>query len=393
MNRWMAMVWLVLLTAGCQTTRVADSAPAARPAVARSLESAMPAAAPPPGQGLAYRSANRREDGTLLAAADAPAGLWIRVADVGQGLCVVGVTEDGYSFLIDAGHWTGRRCAAAVDTLLPNGAGISLVVLTHNDSDHLGNLKEILERDVDTILWTGRVPPDCKAGSRHCPATYRKAVEAIGKAAQRGTTVINLKTTPMQPGETFVLGDVEVMFLAGWHDFPDTTGLGEAERENVVSIMTRISYGGHAILVTGDAIGRPLNAPDSACIGSEAWAVHHLDPEWLSADVLVASHHGADNGSAACFITAVAPEHVIFSAGGGYGHPRQSTAERLGRLGIDAEGMLRSDRGSDSEADEWEDGMVPRCGDSAGDDDIDIVATAGQRLDIGYTNADRCSIP
>lgn len=377
MSRVLALVWM--LAAGCQTTQDRVSAPAAMPALVRSVE-------PAEVVGARIGSAERP-----LAVTDEPPGLWIRVVDVGQALCVIGVAASGHSFLIDAGHWNGGQCAKTMETMLPDAAGLSLIVLTHNDSDHLGDLPEILQRDVDTILWTGRVPPGCRRGAASgCPRTYQAAAKAVGNAARRGTTVINLKTTPLQSGQVFELGDVEIMFLAGWNEFPDVTGLSPAERENAISIMTRISYGGSSVLVTGDAIGRPLDGADDACDASEAWAVQHLDPDWLSADVLIASHHGGDNGSAECFITAVAPEHVVFSAGAQHDHPRQSTAERFMRLGVRAERMLRTDRGSKSERDEWVDGLAARCGDAGGDDDIDIVFTANESLDIGYASADHC---
>lgn len=389
MRRGLIAVVLLLLASsvGCQTQTMREPPPA-RAAIVRSLESA-------PAPRAFEATTNVTADVTtnaLATAAETPAGLWVRVADVGQALCVIGVTRDGYTFLIDAGHWNGGRCAAALEELVPDGGGLSLVVLTHSDSDHLGDLPEILERDVDTILWTGRVPPACRrGGGAGCASAYKAAARAIGKAAGRGSTVINLKTTAMTPGEIFELGDVEIMFLAGWHDFPDVAGLSPAERENVISIMVRISYGGNSMIVTGDAIGRPLDGPADACRASEAWAVGNLDADWLSADVLVASHHGGDNGSANCFISAVAPRYVVFAAGTQHEHPRQTTAERFLRLGVPAERLLRTDRGSKSERHEWVDGIIARCGDVAGDDSIDILFTAGQPLDIGYVAEDRCA--
>ena len=388
MIRLIALAALFFLISACQTTPVRSSDPTARPAVTRSLETA--GGPPPPTPSSLQRTDSNVGNRFLGHLKNRRAGLWLRVADVGQGQCIVGVTDNGYSFLIDAGHWTNRNCAAAVDQLLPNGGGLSLVILTHSDSDHLGNLSEILERDVDTILWTGRVPVKCRRGGTDCPGTYTKAASAIGKATTEGATVINLKTTPLHSGQAFTLGDVEITFLAGWNDFPDADGLDDSERENAVSIMSRISYGGHSILVTGDAIGRKRDSHDLNCIGSENWAVQNVTPFLLDADVLLASHHGADNGSASCFIASVTPEYVIFSAGGGHNHPRHSAAERFIRHGVDPNKMLRTDRGSNSELQEWDDHITSRCGDEAGDDDIDILVTAGQKLDIGYIQQDDC---
>jgi len=48
--------------------------------------------------------------------------------------------------------------------------------------------------------------------------------------------------------------------------------MSPSEISNAVSIMVRISHGGRSILVTGDAIGRPLRgSDDETCTGSEGW--------------------------------------------------------------------------------------------------------------------------
>lgn len=255
---WAIGILVVIALAGCRATQVQvrEDRTLAKPVVIRSLESV-------------GRISTRRAGGDVAPAPSAPY-LRVRVVDVGAALCVVGTTADGHSFLIDAGNFKGTRCAEAVDTLLPADAGLSLVILSHSDSDHLGNLPQILERDVDTLLWTGRVPPKCyPLTAPACPKTYRNAVDAIAKAAARGTTVISLQTTELNSGQVFEIGQAEVTFLAGWHESP-WPDLPDSELENAISIVTRVTHGGNALLVTGDAIGRPLDGPDNACEASEA---------------------------------------------------------------------------------------------------------------------------
>ena len=324
-----------------------------------------------------------------------PPDLHVRVVDVGQGLCVVGLTAEGYTFLVDAGHWIGNACADGVDKLLPD-MGLSMVVLTHSDGDHLGNLPLILEsREVGTLLWTGYTPPHCThVGASGC-TTFFNAREAIGEVAADQSSVLNLKTTPLASGQVFELGEVEITFLAGWHEFPDVGQMSPSEISNAVSIMVRISHGGRSILVTGDAIGRPLRgSDDETCTGSEGWAVENVEADLLSADVLIASHHGGNNGSAKCFITAVAPEFVIFSAGGGHGHPHRETVARFLAAGIPEAHLLRTDRGSNSASDaeegEWAETSVPACGDGSKDDDIDILFGSDGGITTSYVEPNRC---
>src|SRR5690606_39957721 len=66
-----------------------------------------------------------------------------RVVDVGPGLCVVISIPGGYDMLYDAGHWNGGTCESAVRELVTDER-VELVVLSHSDGDHLGELPEIL---------------------------------------------------------------------------------------------------------------------------------------------------------------------------------------------------------------------------------------------------------
>ena len=78
---------------------------------------------------------------TMLLAFATPAsaqadGAYLRVVDVGAGLCVVAVTPDGHSMVFDAGRGS-ERCTEAVRELIP-GRRIDLLVLSHSDADHVG---------------------------------------------------------------------------------------------------------------------------------------------------------------------------------------------------------------------------------------------------------------
>ena len=111
-------------------------------------------------------------------------------------------------------------------------------------------------------------------------------------------------------------------------------------------------------------------------------------PVALAAGVLVAPHHGADNGSSTCFIEAVDPDFVIFSAGSQFGHPRDSTARRYLDHGVGLDSIFRTDRGDDEDGDvgsfEWKNGSVSGCQDQKGDDDVDIVIVEGGALSVAF---------
>jgi hypothetical protein len=64
---------------------------------------------------------------------------------------------------------------------------------------------------------------------------------------------------------------------------------------------------------TADTVGRRLGDDDTACKDAEKVMVdrHNAGQAPLASDVLVAPHHGGNNGSSACFIQAVAPQFVV----------------------------------------------------------------------------------
>ena len=69
-------------------------------------------------------------------------------------------------------------------------------------------------------------------------------------------------------------------------------------------------------------------------------------PEALRTDVLVVPHHGGKGSSTPAFVSAVAPEHAVFSAGyrNAFGHPRPDIVARYGNSSIwrtDRDGALR----------------------------------------------------
>ena len=104
----------------------------------------------------------------------------------------------------------------------------------------------------------------------------------------------------------------------------------------------------------------------------------------IDSDVLVAPHHGADNGCAKKFIKEVSPKYVIFSAGWDHEHPRQATVNRIrAALNPDPK-MFRTDLGDKKRPGEWAEGSKDTDQDKAGDDDVDILIDKDGKLTVEY---------
>lgn len=303
--------------------------------------------------------------------------LYARFVDVGAGLCVVVLAPNDGVLVYDAGRWTGSKCSDAVDELVGE-RDIDLLVLSHGDGDHIGDVPAILNRHtVRQVLWTG----DPRESD-----TWQAANSAVARAERKGTRVYNLGTTQVQPGTVFEFGDALATFVAGWHKSPWRLS-EDSELRNVIGIVMRISFDNRHVLLTGDTIGREHEAEDDMCEFAEAFMV--ANAVQLTASVMSAPHHGGDNGSSTCFIKAVNPDVVVFSAGHQYKHPRAATVRRYLRAGIPEEQLMRTDRGDDEGGEEWQ--SKSGCGDSVGDDDIELRIPTGKDASIKYLRANICS--
>lgn len=289
-----------------------------------------------------------------------------RIVDVGPGFCAITVIDDKHYFLFDAGHWRGGQCYDALSDMVQSNT-IELMVLSHSDSDHLGDAGKILNNySVKTIVRTGML---------RSTKTWERMDRAVKEEVDYGAKEYNLQEFELIPGKlNFSLGDAKISILYGKGDW---TGLSMSENRNAVSIVAKLSYSGHSILFTGDTIGRRLDDPADACKDAESAMVdlHNADEISLKSDVIIASHHGGNNGSSSCFINAVSPEFVVFPAGHDHGHPAFDTYTRYINAGVDKNKIYRTDL-NDAEDDtdrDWEDESLTNCIDVAGDDDIEIT--------------------
>ena len=218
-----------------------------------------------------------------------PGQLWITVLDVGQGLSVLLQTHR-HNLLYD----TGARYSSGFDVgeavvfpaLLSMGVRkLDVLLLSHADNDHAGGAPYIAANmQVDKIL-----------------------------AGQYADIPPELKAQPCRPGAVWNWDGVEFEIIHS----PPATG-----SPNDQSCVLRARNGEQAVLLPGDV--------------SKKGEYQMLTKE-LSADVLLAPHHGSHTSSSYAFIRRVAPRWVVFSAGrySQYGHPHPSVVQRYRELHIE----------------------------------------------------------
>lgn len=215
--------------------------------------------------------------------------------DVGQGDSAVVETPSGNSLVVDTGT-TGKEAAAYLR--YRGKSSINALLLSHNDSDHIGGHEYLLRNfKVLHVFDNGRVD-------------YKDDVlKSYGKAIRH-----------LKRGDVATLGGATVTTLHPYDDFiPDK----KLSSENDYSMVMKLALSGHSFLFTGDLM--KTGEEDIASLGS-----------LLKADVLKVAHHGSHSSTTGPFLALVNPTVAVISSGvdNQFGHPHQETLDRLRGLQV-----------------------------------------------------------
>jgi competence protein ComEC len=252
-----------------------------------------------------------------------PGVLEITVIDVGQGDSLLIAFPDGKLMLVDGGgipsfgRTVKTRLDIGEDVVAPylwtrSIKHLDVVALTHAHEDHIGGLAAIVRDFNVKELWTGATP------------SYPSWDGLQQAASARGVAI-----RPMQRGAPFSFGGASIQVLAPLTDYVP----GSAPKNND-SLVLRLTFGRHSVLLTGDMekqIEQQLLAEG---------AIQHTD-------VLKVGHHGSKSSSTPAFLDALHPAFALISDGfeNSYGHPHAQTIDNLAERRIttyrtDRQGLL-----------------------------------------------------
>lgn len=219
----------------------------------------------------------------------------VTVLDVGQGLSVLLQTPEG-NLLYDTGppRGDGTQSARGILPVLSKLGVTQLhtLIISHWHDDHAGALPGLLaQMPVGRVYYGGSLP------------------QRYAEVAERSDW------RPCLQGQVWQLGDVHFSML-----HPSTSSvLRDNQREvNNHSCVLRIENGHESLLLTGD-IEREVESRLVASAGMP-----------LSADWLLAAHHGSNSSSTLGFLQAVAPRCLLVSAGAynRFDHPHPDVVAR-----------------------------------------------------------------
>lgn len=213
--------------------------------------------------------------------------------DVGQGDCTV-VQCSGKTMIIDAGE-EGSEKAIASSLRKLNIDFFDYAVGTHDHSDHVGSLDNIIEEyAVGKVLLS---PYQSSGGS------YGFA--AVKKAAQTK----NIPVEEAKAGYEFHLGEAKLTVLSPKE---------KSEEVNDTSLVIKAQYKDISFIFMADA------EKESENIIIESGAE-------INADVIKVGHHGSNTSSSYHFLRDVMPKYAVISLGEGnsYGHPHEEVMSRF----------------------------------------------------------------
>ena len=304
---WSVAVAYAALLAGMELLlrRLAARRPPAKEGAARSrARSLRPALAVPAGVALAMVCLLLAWPfGSATPAVTPSADLAVRVLDVGQGDAILLDPPDGDPVLVD----TGPPGDGVEDRLRELGIrSLAAIVISHDQSDHAGDLGSLLG-----ALHVGRL-------------VYGRAAPRLHAAA------LAAGAEPYRLAEGGEIDSGSLRLSALW---PPRELLGETgEDPNLLCLVLVAQWRHFSMLLTGDA---------------ESEAVP-MDPGPI--DVLKVSHHGSADAGLGSLLDRSVPKLAVISVGAGnsYGHPTDAT---LAELRAHEVPTMRTDEGGEIDVD------------------------------------------
>jgi competence protein ComEC len=227
-------------------------------------------------------------------------GLRVTVLDVGQGDAILLDPADGKPVLIDGGP-PGDALRSHLEA--KGVSELAAAVVTHDQSDHVGGIEELL----------GSFP-------------IRRLIYAQpGADFLRDARAIGVPATSIAEGSEVDSGSLHLEAL-----WPPRSVINEDESAdpNRAALVLLARWRGFSMLLTADA---------------EAEAVP-IDPGPI--DVLKVAHHGSDDAGLDALLDRTVPRLSVISVGAenSYGHPTAATISSLAKHGVRT---LRTDESGD----------------------------------------------
>ena len=250
-------------------------------------------------------------------------GFSVNYIDVGEGDAIFINFADGKTMLIDCGTENARNYNAVKRYLDEyTGGTLNYFVLTHTDSDHVGNAAKLIENyTVETAFVPDLLQPENFNPYYRAYSLLQEKEVDIKYSAVGGKVVGEDYYLVMLSPNAKTTTDSAYDVFNSYEDPP-------ADVRNNVSPIIYLEYKGVRFIFTGDA---GFSQEQVALNNVKNNIVNKSKVNLTDIDFLKVSHHGSDDASGDEFLQTLTPKNAVISVGGDNrnNHPTPQTLTRI----------------------------------------------------------------
>lgn len=267
-------------------------------------------------------------------------GLHVHFIDIGLGKAIAIRTDDGTNFLIDCGKETEHKKLFGYleQHFFENKTEkvFDYFILTHSDSDHIGNSVQVFEKYEIKNCYRPKVYTPEEAQNLGITNSYQINSSLLYSNFVNALNKENCNVIYNFVGESISGDNYSFEFLTPMKD-----AYSNSNSYSPIIILTynyfvdteEMQQESIKFMFTGDAT-----------LTSENELLANYDASDLKVDVLDISHHGSGSSSTQNFLNAVEPNYAVISVGeNSYGLPADDVFERLMLSGVDFQNIYRTD--------------------------------------------------
>ena len=253
----------------------------------------------------------------------------VNFIDVGEGDCIFIQFNDGKTMLIDSGDKNENLSNKIVDFIKKKSVDkIDYFLLTHPDSDHIGNALDIIENFDIGVMFL----PDITLGNLSLFPLYQEILDKINQKEIAVNTSDCYDLVKENDYFFAFLSPSPKAFLdSSYRDFL-MTETPSSTQVNALSPIVYLDIDGVRFIFTGDA---PFSQEKVALSLNRINKVYYqkqgISVNLENIDFLKVGHHGANDSSSWDFLETLTPKNFVISVAGNnfYGHPTTEVLERI----------------------------------------------------------------
>lgn len=259
--------------------------------------------------------------------------LQINFIDVGQGDCIIIELPDGKNMIIDSGEYSEAKNAITEFTTANGITTFDYLLLTHQDSDHAGNMSWVIDNYNVKYIFRPNNFSDHSV-SANLPTDFNYGVDGGFESTTK--TYANFMVSAYNENcivEVFCKDSDfsnNILYNNTTYSYSFNFLTPTASRAEIVygdpnnySPLVMLEYANRKIMFTGDAELENL----------EEYVTTYGNT--YNVDILKVGHHGSSNATTLDFVQAIDPEYAIIQCGldNSYGHPHSETLDILSNHG------------------------------------------------------------